>query len=150
MMPWDARTRGSHGRRRHDDPRAGPQAKPTVPHDGAERFRPGALTRSRTMQTLRGIAVSPGVAIGPSLVIDPRGQRLPRRAIAAEAVDAELERLDRGLESAYRHAEQAEAEARERLGPQYADILSAHARMIADPTLRRDARLQIECEHLSA
>jgi phosphotransferase system enzyme I (PtsI) len=102
------------------------------------------------MQTLRGIAVSPGVAIGPSLVIDPRGQRLPRRAIAAEAVAAELERLDRGLESAYRHAEQAEAEARERLGPQYADILSAHARMIADPTLRRDARVQIEREHLSA
>ena len=102
------------------------------------------------MQTLRGIAVSPGVAIGPSLVINPRGQRLPHRAIAAEAVAAELERLDRGLESAYREAEQAEAEARQRLGPQYADILSAHARMIADPTLRRDARLRIEREHLSA
>ncbi len=102
------------------------------------------------MQTLRGIAVSPGVAIGPSLVVDLRGQRLPQRAIAAEAVAAELERLDRGLESAYHEAEQAEAEARQRLGPQYADILSAHARMISDPTLRRDARLRIEEQHLSA
>jgi phosphotransferase system enzyme I (PtsI) len=102
------------------------------------------------MQTLRGIAVSPGVAIGPAVVLDPRGPRLPRRAIAAGAVAAELERLDQGLESAYRETEQAEAEARARLGPQYADILSAHARMIADPTLRRDARLQIEREHLSA
>jgi phosphoenolpyruvate-protein phosphotransferase (PTS system enzyme I) len=102
------------------------------------------------MQTLRGIAVSPGVAIGPSLVIDPRGKRLPYRAIAPEEVAAELERLDRGLESAYREAEQDEVEARERLGPQYADILSAHARMIADPTLRRDARQRIESEHLSA
>jgi phosphotransferase system enzyme I (PtsI) len=102
------------------------------------------------MQTLRGIAVSPGVAIGPSLVINPRGQQLPYRAIAAEAVAAEIERLDRGLETAYREAEQAEAEARQRLGPQYADILSAHARMIADPTLRRDARLRIERDHLSA
>jgi phosphotransferase system enzyme I (PtsI) len=104
------------------------------------------------MQTLRGIAVSPGVAIGSARVIDPRGQRLPQRAIAiaAEAVAAELERLDRGLESAFREAEQAEAEARQRLGPQYADILSAHARMIADPTLRRDARLRIEREHFTA
>ena len=37
-------------------------------------------------QTLHGIAVSPGVAIGPPQVIDPRGLRLPPRAIAAEAV----------------------------------------------------------------
>ena len=77
-----------------------------------------------TMQTLRGIAVSPGIAIGPAMVIDPRGQRLPHRSIAAEAVAAELERLDRGLDSARGEAEAAEAEARERLGPQYADILA--------------------------
>ena len=51
------------------------------------------------MQTLRGIAVSPGIAIGPALVLDPRGLRLPHRAIAAEAVAAELDRLDRGLDA---------------------------------------------------
>ena len=51
-------------------------------------MRPAAPLK--TMQTLRGIAVSPGVAIGPPQVIDPRGLRLPHRAIAAEAVDAEL------------------------------------------------------------
>ncbi len=96
------------------------------------------------MQTLRGIAVSPGIAIGPALVLDPHGLRLPPRAVAAEAVAAELDRLDRGLDSARAEAEAAEAEARERLGPQYADILAAHARMIADPTLRRDARDRIE------
>ncbi|HMB07111.1 MAG TPA: phosphoenolpyruvate--protein phosphotransferase [Isosphaeraceae bacterium] len=102
------------------------------------------------MQTLRGIAVSPGVAIGPALVLDPRGPRLPLRAIAAEAVSAELERLDRGLESAHAEAELAEAEARQRLGPQYADILAAHAQMIADPTLRRDARQKIERDQIAA
>ncbi len=41
-------------------------------------------------------------------------------------------------------------EARTRLGPQYADILAAHCRMIADPTLRADARKIIEEEHASA
>jgi len=102
------------------------------------------------MQTLRGIAVSPGVAIGPPLVLDPRGQRMPQRLISAEAVAEELERLDRGLESARSEAEQAEAEARERIGPQYADILSAHARMISDPTLRRDARVRVERDRIAA
>src|SRR5207244_361536 len=34
--------------------------------------------------------------------------------------------------------------------PQYADILAAHSRMIADPTLRRDARQLIEREQIPA
>jgi phosphotransferase system enzyme I (PtsI) len=102
------------------------------------------------MQTLRGIAVSPGVAIGPAVVLDPGGQRLPHRTIAPGAVAAELERLDRGLERARAEAEAAEAEARQRLAPQYADILAAHAQMIADPTLRGDARRWVERDHVAA
>ncbi len=42
-----------------------------------------------------------------------------------------------------RPAEAAEgdaAEVRDRLGPQYAEILTAHSRMIADPTLHRETR----------
>jgi phosphotransferase system enzyme I (PtsI) len=102
------------------------------------------------MQTLRGIAVSPGIAIGPPLVIDPRGLRLPPRAIDAGAVAAELDRLDGGLEAARVEAEAVEADARRRLGPQYADILAAHARMIADPVLRGDARRRIERDRIAA
>jgi len=102
------------------------------------------------MHTLRGIAVSPGVAIGPAMVIDPHGQRLPHRNIAAEAVAAELERLDQSLSRARAEVEAAEAEARQRLGPLYADILAAHAQMVADPSLRRDTRAWIERERISA
>src|SRR5688572_29285624 len=104
----------------------------------------------KMMQTLHGIAVSPGVAIGPPQVIDPRGLRLPPRAIAPEAVEDELLRLDRGLELARVEAEAAELDARQRIGPQYADILAAHARMITDPTLRHDARARIEDGKISA
>ena len=96
------------------------------------------------MQVLKGQAVSAGIAIGPVVVLDPRGLRLPPRSIAPEAVPAELERLDRGLDAARSAASQDETEARTRLGPQYADILAAHCRMIADPTLRADARKIIE------
>lgn len=134
---------GPAGRRGpHVDP------PPCLPDQWAAVARPP--TKSLTMQTLRGVAVSPGVAIGPPLVIDPRGQRLPHRGISAEAVTLELERLELGLESARLEVEAAKAEARERLGPQYADILAAHAQMISDPTLRRDARVRIEQDRISA
>ena len=92
------------------------------------------------MQILRGQAVSSGIAIGPVIVLDPRGLRLPPRSIASETIFAELARLDRGLEAAQAAAGQDEREARARLGPQYADILAAHRRMICDPTLRGDAQ----------
>jgi len=102
------------------------------------------------MHTLQGIAVSPGIAIGPVRVLDPRGLRPPLRAVTAEGVLAEFERLDHALELARRDAEAAEREARQRIGPQYADILAAHARMIDDPTLRRDARTRIERDLVGA
>lgn len=103
-----------------------------------------------SMQTLRGIAVSPGIAIATAQVIDPRGPRLPHRLVAAADVAAELIRLDDGLSTAFRGAQAAQVEARTRLGPQYADILAAHAQMIADPSLKRDARLKVERDHLAA
>ena len=102
------------------------------------------------MHVLNGIAVSPGIAVGPILVLDPRGMRLPPRTISAAAVEREVERLDRGLEVAGHKAEEAEDQARARLGPQYADILAAHARMIGDVTLRADARARVEHEQISA
>jgi phosphoenolpyruvate-protein phosphotransferase (PTS system enzyme I) len=107
------------------------------------------MERSK-MQILRGIAVSPGVAIGPTRLIDPHGMLWPHRHIASESVAAELERLDRGLESARNEAGVEEAAMHQRLGPRYADILGAHARMIDDPTLRNDARMHIERDRLSA
>ncbi|QDV35827.1 Phosphoenolpyruvate-protein phosphotransferase [Tautonia plasticadhaerens] len=104
----------------------------------------------RPMKILRGIAVSPGVAIGPVLVLAPRGPRLARRAVPASAVEQERRRLDRALESARLEAEAAERDARSRLGPQYADILAAHVRMIADPTLRREAVTRIDRDRIAA
>ena len=102
------------------------------------------------MHTLRGVAVSPGIAIGPLRVFDPRGLRPSLRAVAPADLPAELERLDEAIRRAKIEAEEAEAEARHRIGPQYADIFAAHARMVADPTLRRDARERIERDRVGA
>ncbi len=121
-----------------------------MPPPGTSISAPDPTPMAAPMHVLRGIAVSPGIAVGPIMVLDRRGIRLPPRKITAEAVERELERLDHGLEAAGREAEEAEGEARARLGPQYADILAAHARMIGDVTLRADTRTRVEHEQVSA
>ncbi len=52
------------------------------------------------MQKLQGIAVSPGVAVGEALVMDNEGFRIPRRFVARDAVEHELERLDQAIGAA--------------------------------------------------
>ncbi|MFO0949923.1 MAG: phosphoenolpyruvate--protein phosphotransferase [Isosphaeraceae bacterium] len=102
------------------------------------------------MQTLSGIAVSPGIAIGPAMVLDPHGLRLPHRSLPPGNVEAEVLRLERGLALALAEAEAAEEEVRQRLGPQYAGIFAAHAQMVSDPVLVREARAWVEREHVTA
>ncbi len=104
----------------------------------------------QAMQVLRGIAISPGIALGPVVVLDRRGLALPTRAIAEDAVAGELGRLDRGLHAAREAAEGDAAHVRDRLGPQYAEILTAHSRMISDSTLYRETRQRVEQERISA
>src|SRR5579885_1701893 len=111
---------------------------------------PTTRAAAQPMQALRGIAISPGIALGPVVVLDRHGLALPPRGVAEEAVPGELERLARGLESARAAAAGDAAEVCKRLGPQYAEILAAHGRMIADPTLLGEARALIERERISA
>src|SRR5262245_37636306 len=106
--------------------------------------------KTPTMETLRGIAVSPGVAIGPVRVLDPHGRTLPPRPIESKEVPHQLVRLDEALAAAAREAQVACDEARRRLGDQYGDILAAHARMISDPSLRNEARARVLRDHVAA
>ena len=88
------------------------------------------------MQRIQGIAVSPGVAIGEALVMDNEGFRIPRRFVARDAVDEELDRFENALRaSADEIARNRDAVNRE-LGPQYGAIFEAHLQMLNDPRLR--------------
>ena len=98
------------GHRRPPRQRQRPGPRPGV----ANRPRP---PKSSTMHKLQGIAVSPGIAIGPVRVLDPRGLRPPPRAVSADGILAEFDRLDRALELARDDARAAELEARRRIGP---------------------------------
>jgi phosphotransferase system enzyme I (PtsI) len=101
------------------------------------------------MQRLQGIAVSPGVAIGEALVMDTEGFRIPRRFVDRDAVDVELERLDKAIaESGSEIEAHRDAVARE-LGQQYAAIFDAHLQMLRDPRLRHELETLIRDRHYS-
>jgi phosphotransferase system enzyme I (PtsI) len=109
-----------------------------TPGDGRSRTDGGAAVA--IMQTLQGIAVSPGVAIGEALVIDTEGFRIPRRFVTHDAVDDEIGRFDKSVAAvAERIASNRDAVARE-LGEQCGAIFSAHLQLLNDPRLRDEVR----------
>jgi phosphotransferase system enzyme I (PtsI) len=101
------------------------------------------------MQRLQGIAVSPGVAIGEALVMDNEGFRIPRRFVARDAVEDELERLEKAIAIAGAEIERnRDAVARE-LGREYAAIFDAHLQMLRDARLRSELETMIRDRHYS-
>ena len=101
------------------------------------------------MQTLQGIAVSPGVAIGEALIIDTERFRIPRRFVVRDVVDDELRRLDRAVESVAGHIEQNRDTVSKRLGQQYGAIFTAHLSMLRDPQLIEELHGKVREDHFS-
>jgi phosphotransferase system enzyme I (PtsI) len=101
------------------------------------------------MQKLQGIAVSPGVAVGEALVMDTEGFRIPRRFVARDAVDHELERLEAAIAAAGSEIERNRAAVLRELGDQYAAVFSAHLQMLRDPKLRAELESMIRERHYS-
>jgi phosphoenolpyruvate-protein phosphotransferase (PTS system enzyme I) len=101
------------------------------------------------MQKLQGIAVSPGVAIGEALVMDNEGFRIPRRFLARDAVDNEMDRLDRAFAAAAVEIERnRDAVARE-LGKEYGAIFEAHLQMLRDARLHAELTQMVRERHYS-
>lgn len=101
------------------------------------------------MQKLQGIAVSPGIAIGEALVMDTEGFRIPRRFVARDAVDDELERLEKAIAAACGEISvNREAVAKE-LGEKYAAIFEAHLQMLQDSHMQAELEDMIRHRHYS-
>jgi len=90
------------------------------------------------MERLQGIAVSPGVAIGEVLILDTEGFRIPRRFLTRDAVEDELERLNRAIADATAEIERHRERVEKQLGKEYAAIFAAHIQMLNDSGLRRN------------
>ena len=101
------------------------------------------------MQQLEGIAVSPGVAIGEALVMDNEGFRIPRRFVARDVVDHELERLDRAINTTAEELDRNRASVAEQLGDQLAAIFSAQLQMLRDNRLHSELEEMIRQRHYS-
>jgi phosphotransferase system enzyme I (PtsI) len=102
------------------------------------------------MEVFKGIPVSPGVAIGRVLVLDGRRERIPRRTVDSDKVDAELARLEVALEESRAELLELEARANERLGDEAAKIFAFHRGMLADPSLTGPIRERVRRERVTA
>jgi phosphotransferase system enzyme I (PtsI) len=101
------------------------------------------------MERLQGIAVSPGVAIGEVLVMDNEGFRIPRRFLPRDAVEDELERLNKAIAAASAEIEHHRDRVAEQLGKDSAAIFSAHIQMLNDRGLRAKLEDMIRQRHYS-
>lgn len=110
---------------------------------------PNHDTKPSLMQKLRGIAVSPGVAIGEALVIDNEGFRIPRRFVARDAVEAELERLHKAIAAAGDEIARNRDAVNKELGDKYGAIFEAHFQMLQDSRLQSELEEMIRQRHYS-
>ena len=101
------------------------------------------------MQRLQGIAVSPGVAVGEALIMGNEGFRIPRRFVARDAVEHELERLDEAIRAAGSEIDRNRQAVSRELGEQYGAVFSAHLQMLRDPALRTELDAMIRERHYS-
>ncbi|MDD4890647.1 MAG: phosphoenolpyruvate--protein phosphotransferase [Phycisphaerae bacterium] len=92
------------------------------------------------MEIRKGIGVSPGVAIASAFVLETEEFRVPRRTITPEQVDAELARLDRGLDESQAELEELRRGAVNQLGTEAASIFDFHLGMLRDRSLLKQIR----------
>lgn len=100
------------------------------------------------MQSLQGIAVSPGVAIGEAFVIDAEGFRISQRHIPRTAIDLELQRLFDAIEGVAGELEVNREKISLQLGEQYGAIFAAHLQMLRDPHLMGELEASVKTELL--
>jgi len=102
------------------------------------------------MQILQGIAVSPGVAIGEALVLGREGFRIPRRFVARNVVDHELQRWQQATATVSAELSRNRDQVTEQLGEHYGAIFSAQLQMLADPKLSEKIESLIRGRHYSS
>ncbi len=101
------------------------------------------------MQTLQGIAVSPGVAIGEALVVDNEGFRIPRRFVMRDVVDDEVERLNKALDFVATEIARDRDAVAAQLGSDYGAIFAAHLQMLRDRRMNEELTSLIRERHHS-
>ena len=85
------------------------------------------------MNTLTGIAASPGIGIGPVHIVDPEEIEVPDGAIPKEKVAAEQERFRAALDAGLREVKTLREKIALETGEEHAGILDTQIAILEDP-----------------
>ncbi|MCC6660635.1 MAG: phosphoenolpyruvate--protein phosphotransferase, partial [Phycisphaerales bacterium] len=87
------------------------------------------------MQTIKGIAVSPGVVIGRVFIQESERRRVARRQVPPEQAPAEVARLDAALAASIAELIKVRKDTEDQMGADTANIFLFHMGMLADRSL---------------
>ena len=99
---------------------------------------------------LEGAGVAPGIAIGPVYLYTKDAFTIVQRQLTEDEIEPELERFERAVPKAERELNKIAAVAREKLGPESAEIFEAQAMMLRDELLYTAVVEHIREERVSA
>src|SRR6476661_8532703 len=101
------------------------------------------------MEILKGIGVSPGVAISTAVVLDAEDLVIPNRRIDPDAVDVELTRLNRAIDSAVNDLGKLRDATTEQAGKEIGAIFDFHIGLLRDKALVNQIINDIKVSHFT-
>lgn len=114
----------------------------------------GRLSNSRVlsseMESLKGIAVSPGIVIGRVFVLDDEHRRIPRRTVRLEQIPHEHDRLWKALGASIAELNALRERTRAQLGDEASKIFGVHIGMLSDASLTKPMHEHIDRDRITA
>jgi phosphotransferase system enzyme I (PtsI) len=102
------------------------------------------------METIKGIAVSPGIAIGTAVRLAEADGHIAFRTVEPDEVAAEIRRVDDALAASARELQDLRTRTAARAGEQAAAIFDFHMGLLTDRTLVQPIHDDIERERVAA
>ena len=102
------------------------------------------------MSTLRGTAVSPGIAVGRALIVERDVVPVFRLSLPEGELEREVARLEAALEGSREQLRSVKERLSSEVGAPHAYIFDAHLLMLDDPMLRSRAAEIVREEHVNA
>ena len=103
-----------------------------------------------SMETRKGIAVSPGVVIKDAFILESEGYRIPRHLIKEDEIPKEISRLEEATKVAWEEIEKLEDRVSTNLGSEIGSIFATHKLMLQDKLLLREFTKKVEQHRFSA
>lgn len=102
------------------------------------------------MFVIKGLAASPGVAIGPAVLLPTADFAVSQQYVDPSQTKAEVAHFEQALAKTLQDLDAGEAQLRDSLGPEYANLMSMHKMILQDPMLKDATLTKIKQEHMSA